>query len=119
MNGIGMYQKTAVETQDKGRLIIMLYEGAIKFLNRAASDLEAGDYQGKGKNIQKALDIIYELNTVLDMKTGGEIAQNLRKLYNFMIRHLHTANMKKDVQMIRDVIGILSELKQGWEAVSG
>ena len=58
--------------------------------------MEARDYMGKGRNIQKALDIIYELNTVLNMEDGGEIAANLRSLYNFMTRHLTQANIKCD-----------------------
>ena len=63
-------------------------------------------------------DIIIELNTVLDMDKGGQIAQNLRSLYNFMHHHLSEANLKKDATMVQDVINLLEELKQSWQAIS-
>ena len=118
MNGLDVYKQTAVTTQNKGRLIVMLYDGAIKFLRQAIRDIEAKDYAAKGRNITKAQDIIVELNCVLDMDTGGEIAQNLRGLYNFMSRHLTQASTKCDTQMIREVIGLLEELNQSWRAIT-
>jgi flagellar protein FliS len=118
MNGLDVYKQTAVTTQNKGRLIVMLYDGAIKFLRQAIRDLNAKDYEAKGRNIAKAQDIIVELNCVLDMDTGGEIAQNLRGLYNFMSRQLSQANIKCDAQMIQEVIDLLDELNQGWRAIT-
>ena len=118
MNGLGVYQQTAVTTQNKGRLIVMLYDGAIKFLKQAIANLAARDYEAKGRNISKAQDIIVELNTVLDMNAGGEVAQNLRGLYNFMNRHLSQANIKCDAQMIQEVISLLEELNQSWRAIT-
>jgi len=73
MNGIGAYQQTTIGTQSKGRLIVMLYDGAIKFMKLAVKELEAGDYAAKGQYINRAQDIISELNAVLDMDGGGEI----------------------------------------------
>ena len=118
MNGFDVYKQTAVTTQNKGRLIVMLYDGAIKFLRQAIQDLEVNDYEAKGRNIGKAQDIIIELNTVLDMDAGGEVAQNLRGLYNFMNRHLSQANVKRDTQMLREVISLLEELNQSWRAIT-
>ena len=118
MNGIKLYQETAVFTQSRGQLIVTLYSGAIRFLTQAITDLELEDYASKGIHIAKASDIIIELNTVLDMDKGGEIAQNLRALYNFMHHHLSEANLKKDAAMIQDVINLLEELKQGWQEIS-
>ncbi len=118
MNSTDFYQETAVTTQDKGRLVVILYEGAIKFLKLAVIAIENNDFEGKGANISKARDIIFELNTVLDIEAGGEIAQNLRKLYNFMGRHLTQAGIKCDVQMVLEVITILEELNEGWKAVA-
>ncbi len=119
MNGIGAYQENAVTTQSRGRLIVLLYEGAIKFLKLAINELQAGNNQGKGKYIIKAQDIINELNAVLDMEAGGEIAANLRKLYLFMNQRLSEANIKRDPQMIREVISLMEELNQSWKAISG
>jgi len=119
MNGIGAYQQTAIGTQSKGRLIVMLYDGAIKFMKLAIRELEAGDYAAKGRSINRAQDIINELNAVLDMDSGCDISQNLRKLYLFMNRRLSEANAKRDPQMIREVITLMEELNQSWRAVTG
>ncbi|MBN1972975.1 MAG: flagellar export chaperone FliS [Sedimentisphaerales bacterium] len=119
MKGIGAYQENAVTTQSRGRIIVLLYEGAIKFLKLAINELQAGNYQAKGQYIIKAQDIINELNAVLDMEAGGEIASNLHKLYSFMNLRLNEANIKRDPQMIRDVIGLMEELNQSWKAISG
>jgi flagellar protein FliS len=118
MKGLETYQEVAVTTQSRGRLVVMLYDGAIKFLKLAIRELDAGNMEAKGQYINKALDIIHELNTVLDMEAGGEVAMNLRKLYLFMIRHLHTANIKKDPRIINEVITLLEELNQGWKAIT-
>ena len=119
MSGVDIYKETSVGTQSKGRLIVMLYDGAAKFLNLAIKELEAGNYAEKGKYIAKAQDIINELNAILDMDSGGEIASNLRQLYCFMIRRLSEANIKKDPRLIQDVIDLMEELNQGWKAVAG
>lgn len=119
MHGIKAYQDSAVTTQRKGRLIVLLYDGAIKFMKLAIKEVEAKNYEAKGRYIHKALDIINELNAILDMNAGGEMASNLRKLYRFMARHLCEANIKRDPQMIRDVIKLMEELNQSWKAISG
>jgi flagellar secretion chaperone FliS len=119
MNGVEVYKDTAVGTQNRGRLIVMLYDGAIKFLNLAIKELEANNFAEKGRYIVKAQDIISELNAVLDMEAGGEVAVNLRKLYLFMNKQLIEANIQKDPRIIREIIGLLEELNQGWKAISG
>jgi flagellar protein FliS len=118
MDGITAYQDNAVSTQSKGRLIVMLYDGAIKFMRLAIVEMENKNYEAKGRYINKALDIINELNVVLDMDAGGEIAANLRKLYIFMNNHLSQANIKCDPQKVRDVIKLMEELNRGWKAIT-
>ena len=119
MNGIAAYQETSVTTQGKGRLIVLLYDGAIKFMRLAVKELEAGNYEAKGRYITKAQDIINELNAVLDIDAGGEIAANLRKLYCFMSSRLTEANTRRDAQMIHEVITIMEELNQSWKTIAG
>jgi len=119
MNGIGAYRDAAIGTQSKGRLIVMLYDGAIKFLKLAIQELQAENYAAKGQYINRAQDIIYELDAVLDMDAGGEISTNLRKLYSFMGRHLRQANAKRVPQMVQEVIDLLEELNQSWKAITG
>ena len=118
MNGVKAYQDASITTQSKGRLIVMLYEGAIKFLKLAIKETEAGNPEAKGKYIVKAKEIILELNAVVDMEGGGEIAGNLRSLYCFMNKRLSEANVKQDPQRIREVIAMLEELNQGWKVIA-
>jgi flagellar protein FliS len=96
----------------------MLYDGAIKFLRLAIREIENNNCEAKGRYINKAIDILNELNAVLDMDAGGEIAGNLRKLYIFMINRLSQANIKSDPQMIRDVIKLMEDLNQSWKAIT-
>jgi len=119
MNKVGVYKDTAVSTQSKGRLIVLLYDGAIKFMKLAIKELEAGNYHAKGQYINRAQDIINELNAVLDTNAGGEIAGNLRKLYCFLNNRLSEANIKRDPRKINQVISIMEELNQGWKAIAG
>ena len=119
MNGVSAYQETSIATESKGRLVVMLYDGAIKFMRLAIKELEAKDYEAKGRYIDRAQDVINELNAVLDMESGGEIAANLRKLYVFMSKRLSEANVQRDPQMIREVISLMEELNKGWKAISG
>ncbi|MFA5060851.1 MAG: flagellar export chaperone FliS [Candidatus Pacearchaeota archaeon] len=106
-------------TQSKGRLIVILYEGTIKFLKLAIRALEGKNREDEKKYIDKAQEIIDELNSLVDIGTGGEIAENLRKLYLFMGRRLREASTKHDPQMIREVITLLEELNVSWKAVAG
>ncbi len=118
MNGITAYQEHAVTTQSRGQIVVLLYEGAIKFLRQAIREMGAGNMIEKGRLINKATEIIIELSVSLNMEAGGEIAENLRALYTFMGEQLVRANYHRDPRMIEDVIELLEELLQGWRAVA-
>ncbi len=119
MKGIDAYQQAAIGTQSRGRLIVLLYDGAIKFMKLAIQEMEARNYAAKGQHLGRAQDIINELNAVLDMEAGGQIAQNLRRLYVFMSRRLWQANARNDPQMVREVITLMEELNQSWKTITG
>ena len=119
MSGIDTYKQNTVMTQSPGDLIVMLYDGAVRFLKMAAKALEDKDFEAFGNNVIRALEIVDELDVSLDMDAGGEIAENLRSLYCFMRRHLHHAHVKKDPQMIQEVISILDDLNEGWKTIAG
>jgi len=118
VDGIGAYHENAVATQTGARLVVLLYEGAIKFLGQAKQDLEASDFKAKGEHIVKALAIICELDSCLDLEKGGDVAGNLRGLYHFMIQHLNEANVHCDPQRIQNVIDCLRDLNAGWKAIT-
>ena len=118
MTGYAEYKDNSVLTQPPGKLVVMLYDGAIRFLQRAAAALEAGDHPAKAEYLNKAQAVINELSNSLDLEAGGEIAANLRALYEWMSRHLTAAVVRKDPQAIRDVIACLTDLNEGWKAVA-
>jgi flagellar protein FliS len=118
MDGIATYQDNAVSTQSKGRLIVMLYDRAIKFMVLAIMEMMKKNHKAKGRYINKAADIIDELNAALDMDTGCKIAGNLRKRYIFMSNRLSLANIKDDPQMVCDVIKLTDELNKIWKAIA-
>jgi len=117
--GAKSYQQANYMTADPLRLIIMCYDGAIKHLKTARESYEKKDYQTKGVALKKAVDIINELNSCLDMQKGGEIASRLRSLYNFMSQALMEADLKKDLKVFDSVISQLNELAESWRTIAG
>ncbi len=110
------YKSNQVSSADPKALIIMLYDGAIRFLTEAKGYLNSfKTYDKANERILRAQDIITELMLSLDMKRGGEIADNLLNLYSYMKKSLLEANMNKQEKPIAEVIKILSELKEAWE----
>jgi len=118
MDGISAYKENSVTTQTQGRLIVMLYEGAIKFLRLAIDAIDAQDNAAKGQNIVKAMRIIDELETGLDAENGTELDKNLLSMYGFMRRHLYHANLHRDAQRCREVITLLQDLNEGWKSIT-
>jgi flagellar protein FliS len=116
-NNANSYQETSIMTADPGKLIIMCYEKAIHHLSSALSHYENKEYEEKAKNLQKAIDIITELNSCLDMKRGGEIARNLDALYRYMINQLIAADLKRNMEGFRQVLGMLRELEEAWREI--
>ncbi|MCY2927375.1 MAG: flagellar export chaperone FliS, partial [Planctomycetota bacterium] len=119
MNPLAAYKENAVTTQSKGKMVVLLYDGAIRFLKQALGSIQEGDVARRNELIQKAEAIIDELDFSLNMEAGGELAENLRRLYDFMRRHLIAGNIHNDGQRIQEVISILAELSSGWRAIAG
>jgi flagellar protein FliS len=110
----GQYKQVQVNTASPGKLILMLYQGAISTLKKSADLLDKKDFEGKGECLIKAQDIIMELNMALDMG-AGQIASSLRQLYVYIYRRLVDANMNLDEEAIRESIGLLERLHGAWE----
>lgn len=110
------YKDTEIQTANQGKLIVMLYDGAIRFLKIAQENLNPRTYDVANTNIIKAQDIITELMLSLNMD-AGEVAQNLFNLYAFMKKRLLEANMAKDGAIITEVIHLIEPLKAAWEEV--
>ena len=111
------YLQTQVTTTSPGDVLILLYDGAIKFLNRAKEGLAANDMAAKGIAISKTLDIINELDSTLNLDKGGDLAANLHNLYFFCSSRLVMANLKKDAKMIDEVIKVLGGLRSAYAEI--
>ncbi len=113
------YKLTEINTANQGKLIVMLYDGAIKFLKIALENMNVKTYDIVNTNIIKAQDIITELLLSLNMKDGGEISANLFNLYLYFKKRLLEANIQKSPELIEETIGHLSLLRESWNKISG
>lgn len=109
------YMNQEVQTASQEQLLIMLYDGAIRFLNAAKQGLADDNMEKAHNNVIKTQRILMEFMTTLDMETGGEMAKNLFQLYEYLHYRLVQANLKKDLAMMDEVLDHLKELKMTWE----
>lgn len=114
------YRETQIKTATQGKLIVMLYDGAIKFINLALESMQDGKakYDSISNHIIKAQDIVTELMVSLDFEKGGEIAKSLFSLYMFINRQLLDANIQKESDPLDTVKKLLIELRSAWVEVS-
>lgn len=116
-NPYSKYQKTQVTTATPEKILLMLYEGAIRFTKQARVSLEQKKIAEKGQAISKATAILSELMATLDFKVGGQLAHDLENLYIFMIDKLIEANITNTVEPLDVVEGILKNLYTAWKDV--
>lgn len=112
--GYDKYKATSIQSASREKLLLMLYEGAIKFTKRAIIACENKNIAERGVNIGRVYDIIIELQNTLNYEVGKEIAQNLDQLYMFITERLTTANIKGETPPLKDVLKILEILHDGW-----
>jgi flagellar secretion chaperone FliS len=111
------YQQNAVLTAPPGRLVVMLYDGADRFLRRASLAMEKGDVARSNEALQRGEAILDELLVTLNFEEGGEIATSLRDLYLFCRRHLNEARIDKDHEKVDAVVGLLAELREAFAQI--
>jgi len=116
-NPYKQYRQTQISTADRTKLVILVYDGAITYLNRARKKLDERNFEEKCDLIFKAQDILLELMGALDMNIG-EVAQSLYGLYYYMMKRLTEANIKNDPELINEVLTLLSELRESWAEAS-
>lgn len=119
LNAYGQAQvENGVATASPHRLIAMLYDGALLAISQARVHLQHGDVAARGTAISKAIAIIDEgLKISIDLEAGGELALNLRALYEYMSRRLLEGNLKADDAALEEVERLLRELKGAWDAI--
>ncbi|WP_213951865.1 flagellar export chaperone FliS [Tepidanaerobacter syntrophicus] len=111
-NGYQQYRYNSIVSASPERLMIMLFEGAIKFVRLAKKAVEEKDIESANYNIARAEDIIAELEASLDM--SYEVSEDLVRIYDFLYRQLIEANIKKDVNILDTVESMLADLKDTW-----
>ena len=114
-NPLHKYKKTSVLSASREQILLMLYEGAIKFTKLAIQATEQNKIAERGQNILRAFDIILELQARLDHKVGGELAGQLEQLYLFMMDKYTQANLKGDPEPLRANLKVLENLYDGWK----
>jgi flagellar protein FliS len=110
--------QTRAEEAGPHRLVQMLFEGALEKIAVARGHLTRGDTAEKGRHISWAISIIEGLRTSLDVERGGEIANNLNELYDYMKRRLLEANLSNDGRILDEVTTLLREIKGAWDAIA-
>ena len=112
------YKKASVNTLDQTKLIIMLYDGAIKNASFAVEHMKSGQIEKVHDCLIKTKNIVTELMATLNMDRGGDIAKNLQSLYSYMFSQLIEANMNKKTEPVVVVIDLLKELRAAWTQIN-
>ena len=112
------YKAAAIGTATPGQLVLMLFDGALRFLSTALHGFEVENigqrFEQVNNNLIKTQRIVRELQSSLDLKAGGEFSATMHALYDFMLEELVKANLKKDPVPVRNVERLIAELRDAW-----
>jgi flagellar secretion chaperone FliS len=112
------YQTMDVLGKSLPELIVTIYNGAIGHLNKAAANYRANDLAGGYSSMEQARKFIVHLYTTLDKEKGGDVAENLGKLYTFVIEQINLVQATKNIEAIEDSVNILRNVRDGWMQLS-
>lgn len=113
-NPYSAYERTHVETADQRQLILMLYDGAIRFLHKAGQKIDADDVEAAHNYLIRSRQIVGELLATLKPEKAGKIGQNLHQLYVYLFNRLVEANLTKDKAIVDEALRIMTTLREGW-----
>ena len=116
--GAEAYYQTHVQSRSPLELVVMLYDGAIRFLNQTTDAMERGDLVAKRDAMSRSMAILAELQGMLDLEQGGEVAASLDSLYTYMIERLTAANAERDTKPVAEVVRLLSGLRDAWSQIA-
>lgn len=112
-SALNVYQKNQVQTNTPEKLVLMLYEGAIKFISKGIKAIEEKDIQEANNNLIRSQDIMLELMSGINFE-AGDIAKNLYAIYEYMHHRLMQANLKKEKELAEEVLNMVRELRDAW-----
>ena len=118
LTGINAYKngglKQDVASADPHKLTLMLMQGALDKMAYAKGCIERKDFAGRSEHLSRTTAILLNLRDTLDLSTGGEVADNLFALYDFMVQRLTDANMQNSLKIVDEVISLLSPIRDAW-----
>lgn len=117
-NPYQQYQAVAVETASPLQLVVMLYDGAIRFCTQAEEAVRRQNREMARERIDRVQAILAELMSTLNMEAGGEVAQNLYRVYEFSMYRLVQAQLHQNPDEIADVSRLLRELREAWAEIA-
>jgi len=112
------YRQQSILTATPGQLVVMLYDGCLRFLHQAAYAMREGNASESNARLQRAEAIIDELRTTLDMEKGGVVASRLQGIYVFSSKHLLDARLNRKPENIEKVSELMSELRDAWAQIA-
>src|SRR3954453_20129554 len=118
-NPTAQYKQTSILTAPPGRLVVMLYDGCLRFLFQSAYAMREGDRTQSRDRMRRAEAIIDDLTVTLEHERGGEVASRLQGIYAFCRRHLIEASLQQDPRKIEEVSELLGELREAWAEIAG
>ena len=113
-----VYRNTELQSRTPLELVAMLYDGAIRFTTQAREAVQRRDIPARREAVSRAIAIISELQSTLDVERGGEVAASLDRLYAFVIERLLAASFKQDPAPLDEVLAVLNTLREGWSAIA-
>jgi flagellar secretion chaperone FliS len=113
-NAYNAYKNNSVNYASREQLLLMLLDGAVKFSKIGRQAIVDKDVKKTHENLVKAQSIFYELMATLDVNRGGEWAKNLMNIYDFIVRRLTDANIKKEVDIMNEIIPLIEEVRDTW-----
>lgn len=114
-NAYNAYKNNSINFASKEQLLMMLLDGTVKFSKIGRQAILDKDVPKAHENIVKTQNIFYELMATLDVEKGGEWAKNLMNVYDFVVRRLTEANIKKDIEIMNEVIPIIEDIRETWD----
>ncbi len=109
-----VYHNTNVQTADQKTLILMLYDGLVRFLQKSIVKIEAREVEAAHNYLVRSREIVAELLATLRPEKAGDVGENLKRLYVYAFNRIVEANLRKDPEMVREVIRIVTTLREGW-----
>jgi flagellar protein FliS len=116
--GAQAYIQTQIQSRSPLELVVMLYDGALRFLQQTVDAMQRGDLVAKRDSLSKAMAIVTELHGMLDLEQGGEVAASLDSLYTYMMERLTTANQQRDAAPVAEVMRLMSGLRDAWSQIA-